>query len=59
MRGGAFCRIQEMYFDSGAIASVKEMTGLTRKHLIPLFEYFDLTKVTLRVGDKRVLRKAK
>lgn len=35
----------------------KEMTGLSRKYMIPLLEYFDRTKVTIRVGDKRVLRK--
>ncbi len=35
----------------------KELTGLSRKYIIPLLEYFDLAKVTLRVGDKRVLRK--
>ncbi len=35
----------------------KEMTGLTRKYLIPLAEYFDREKVTLRVGEKRLLRK--
>jgi selenocysteine-specific elongation factor len=34
----------------------KEMTGLSRKFVIPLQEYFDAAKVTLRVGDKRVLR---
>lgn len=35
----------------------KELTGLTRKFSIPLLEYFDRIKLTLRVGDKRVLRK--
>jgi selenocysteine-specific elongation factor len=30
--------------------------GATRKHVIPLAEYFDREKVTLRVGEKRVLR---
>jgi selenocysteine-specific elongation factor len=35
----------------------KEMTGLSRKYMIPLLEYFDRTKVTMRVGDKRVLRR--
>ena len=35
----------------------KEMTGLSRKFLIPLAEYFDARKVTLRVGEKRLLRK--
>jgi selenocysteine-specific elongation factor len=41
------------------VTEFKEMTGLTRKYLIPLLEHFDLTKLTLRVGDKRVLRKGK
>jgi selenocysteine-specific elongation factor len=41
------------------VAEFKEMAGLTRKHLIPLLEHFDMTKVTLRVGDKRVLRKGR
>ncbi|NNF84508.1 MAG: selenocysteine-specific translation elongation factor [Deltaproteobacteria bacterium] len=31
--------------------------GLSRKYVIPLLEHFDLSKVTLRIGDKRVLRK--
>lgn len=35
----------------------KELTGLSRKFLIPLAEYFDRERVTLRVGDERVLRK--
>jgi selenocysteine-specific elongation factor len=34
----------------------KELVGATRKYVIPLAEYFDREKVTLRVGDKRVLR---
>lgn len=34
----------------------KNLTGLTRKFSIPLLEYFDKIKLTLRVGDKRVLR---
>jgi selenocysteine-specific elongation factor len=37
----------------------KDLTGLSRKFMIPLFEYLDRAKVTVRVGDKRVLRKAK
>jgi selenocysteine-specific elongation factor len=35
----------------------KEMTGVSRKFVIPLIEYFDAKKVTLRVGDSRKLRK--
>jgi selenocysteine-specific elongation factor len=35
----------------------KEMTSASRKYTIPLLEYFDITQLTMRVGDKRVLRK--
>ena len=35
----------------------RELTGLSRKFLIPLLEHFDSEKVTIRVGDKRVLRR--
>ena len=35
----------------------KEMVGQSRKFVIPLSEYFDREKVTLRIGEKRVLRK--
>jgi selenocysteine-specific elongation factor len=35
----------------------RELTGLSRKYMIPLLEYFDQEKLTIRVGDKRVLRK--
>ena len=34
----------------------KELVGATRKHVIPLAEFFDREKVTLRVGEKRTLR---
>ena len=35
----------------------KEVTGgLTRKYLIPLLEYFDRERFTMRVGDRRQLR---
>jgi selenocysteine-specific elongation factor len=37
----------------------KEMTGASRKYVIPLIEYFDQIKLTLRLGDKRVLRAGK
>ncbi|MDR0477775.1 MAG: selenocysteine-specific translation elongation factor [Desulfobulbaceae bacterium] len=36
----------------------KELSGLTRKFSIPILEYFDRVKLTIRLGDKRVLRKA-
>ncbi len=34
----------------------KEMTGVSRKYLIPLIEYFDAQNVTIRIGDTRKLR---
>ncbi len=34
----------------------KNLTGLSRKFSIPLLEYFDKIKVTLRIGDRRILR---
>jgi selenocysteine-specific elongation factor len=34
----------------------KEMTGVSRKYTIPLIEFFDSQKVTIRVGDNRRLR---
>jgi selenocysteine-specific elongation factor len=36
--------------------SFREWTGLSRKFIIPLMEYFDLTKLTVRTGDCRILR---
>ncbi|NNL42052.1 MAG: hypothetical protein HKO79_06120 [Desulfobacterales bacterium] len=35
----------------------KDMTGASRKFVIPLIEYFDSQKITLRIGDIRKLRK--
>src|SRR3990172_1567810 len=43
--------------DEVTVPEFKTMTGLSRKYIIPLLEHFDERKVTLRVGDKRVLRK--
>jgi len=39
-------------------AQFKEITGASRKYTIPLIEYFDQIKITLRLGEKRVLRTA-
>ncbi|WP_136524214.1 selenocysteine-specific translation elongation factor [Geomonas ferrireducens] len=35
----------------------RDVTGLSRKFMIPLLEYFDSEKLTIRMGDKRILRK--
>jgi selenocysteine-specific elongation factor len=51
-------RLVSFLRDNGEIATpqLKEMTGVSRKYMIPLIEYFDDTKVTIRVGDVRRLR---
>lgn len=38
-------------------AEFREITGLSRKFMIPLLEHFDSLKMTVRVGDKRLLRR--
>jgi selenocysteine-specific elongation factor len=35
----------------------KDMTGISRKYVIPLIEYFDSIHLTIRVGDTRQLRR--
>ncbi len=44
--------------ENGEIATpqFKEMTGVSRKFVIPLIEYFDSKNVTIRIGDIRKLR---
>lgn len=39
------------------IKNFKDLTGLSRKFIIPIFEHLDKSKITLRMGDKRILRK--
>jgi selenocysteine-specific elongation factor len=34
----------------------KSSLDLSRKYMIPLLEYLDEIKLTIRVGDKRILR---
>jgi selenocysteine-specific elongation factor len=37
------------------VARFKDMTGVSRKYAIPLLEYLDRERVTMRVGDERVI----
>jgi selenocysteine-specific elongation factor len=37
------------------IGEFKSLTGVTRKHAIPLLEYLDRQRVTRRVGDERTI----
>ncbi len=39
-----------------APAEFRELTGLSRKYMIPILEYFDSQKLTIRIGDKRIMR---
>jgi len=37
------------------VSEFKNLTGVTRKHAIPLLEYLDRQRVTRRVGDERMI----
>jgi selenocysteine-specific elongation factor len=58
----AISRLKEALVDfiriNGEITTpqFKDLTQISRKYAIPLLEYFDNAKVTIRVGDKRILR---
>jgi selenocysteine-specific elongation factor len=39
-------------------SEIKSVFNISRKYLIPLLEYLDEIKVTIRKGDKRVLRES-
>ena len=53
-------KVVQFLTENGEMAApdFKEMTGVSRKYLIPLLEYFDAQNVTIRVGDVRRLRKS-
>ncbi|MDQ2857022.1 MAG: selenocysteine-specific translation elongation factor [Candidatus Eremiobacteraeota bacterium] len=40
------------------MAAFRDLVGTSRKHAVPLLEWFDANGVTVRVGDVRVLRTA-
>jgi len=40
------------------ISQFKDITKSSRKYSTPLIEYFDKIRVTIRVGDKRILRES-
>jgi selenocysteine-specific elongation factor len=41
------------------VPTFKDLAGVSRKYAIPLLEYFDSTKVTVRQGDKRMIVRMK
>ena len=52
-------RLVKFLTENGEISTpqFKEMTGASRKYVIPLIEYFDSRNLTIRIGDIRKLRK--
>ncbi|MFO7886335.1 MAG: selenocysteine-specific translation elongation factor [Desulfobacteraceae bacterium] len=52
-------QLKEFLLKAGEITTpqFKDMTGISRKFVIPLIEYFDSVNLTIRVGDTRQLRK--
>ena len=53
-------RLVAFLTENGEISTpqFKEMTGASRKYVIPLIEYFDARNITIRIGDIRKLRKS-
>lgn len=39
------------------VKAFKDLAGVSRKYAIPLLEYFDRERITLRAGDKRIILK--
>jgi hypothetical protein len=35
------------------VGEIREQWGITRKHAVPIFEFFDECRVTARAGDLR------
>jgi selenocysteine-specific elongation factor len=52
--------LRERLSDQGEItpASFRDLVGTTRKYAVPLLEYLDRVGVTVRVGDRRRVRRA-
>lgn len=54
---GGWTLIEAYILEHGEItvADARDLLGTSRRYCLPLLEYFDRTKKTLRIGDKRVL----
>jgi selenocysteine-specific elongation factor len=54
-------RILAALRESGGLETpaYKQLIGTTRKHAVPLMELFDSERTTLRVGNRRVLRRGR
>jgi selenocysteine-specific elongation factor len=40
-------------FPSAKVGEMREQWGITRKHAVPIFEFFDQCQITSRAGDDR------
>jgi selenocysteine-specific elongation factor len=56
--GTAMEKIREHFqkVDKLAVGDLKNILGISRKHAVPLLEYFDKIGFTARVGDYRILK---
>jgi selenocysteine-specific elongation factor len=54
----AIAKIKEHFsnVDKLAVGDLKSLLGISRKHAVPLLEYFDRIGITTRVGDYRILK---
>ena len=43
--------------DEITAGAFRDLLNISRKYAIPLLEHFDSQRLTMRIGDKRVLRK--
>lgn len=52
-------RLVDFIKEKGEVTTpeLKDITRISRKYTIPLIEYFDKIQLTVRIGDKRILRK--
>ncbi|MCQ2444594.1 MAG: selenocysteine-specific translation elongation factor [Mailhella sp.] len=50
--------VREWFMDNSdlSVGPFKDLLGITRRHAIPLLEYLDASRFTVRVGDERRLR---
>ncbi len=52
-------RVREWEVDDFAVGDFKERFGLTRKLAIPILEWLDSERVTVRQGDRRKILRRK
>jgi selenocysteine-specific elongation factor len=50
-------KLRKTGWEKFSIAEFKDLLGLTRKHAVPLLEYLDGQRITIRAGDLRILKK--